>query len=245
MNIIMIKQYQLNKFVRYMCFFLCTCFGMSTAVAGTYQEHKTIYQAARNFVRLHVISQHNQQAKITIGTLDSRLKLKQCPKPLQAFLPNGSRDMGKTTIGVKCKGKNAWSLNVPVTISVYKNVLVASRQLQKGTILTESDMELKKTDLAKLHYGFFEELKYGAGKKLKRRILAGAVLTPAMIKDPQLIRRGQQITIVAQSGLMIVRMAGKALANGAVGERIKVMNVKSRKKLEGVITSSGEVKIDI
>ena len=228
-----------------MCFCLCICFGMSTAVAGKYQDHKTIYQAAQDFVRLHVLSQQNQQAKIKIGTLDSRLKLKQCPKPLQAFQPNGSRDLGKTTIGVKCIGTNAWSLHVPVTISVFKNVLVASRQLQKGTVLTESDIELKKIDLAKLHYGFFEELKYGAGKKLKRRILAGAVLTPAMLKDPQLIRRGQQITIMAQSGLMIVRMQGKALANGAAGERIKVMNVKSRKKLEGVITSSGEVKVDI
>ena len=241
----MIKQYQLNKFVRYISFSLCICFGMSTAVAGKYQDHKTIYQAARDFVRLHVISQQNQQAKIKIGTLDSRLKLKQCPKPLQAFQPNGSRDLGKTTIGVKCNGTNAWSLHVPVTISVFKNVLVASRQLQKGTVLTGSDIELKKIDLAKLHYGFFEELKYGAGKKLKRRILAGAVLTPAMLKDPQLIRRGQQITIMAQSGLMVVRMQGKALASGAAGERIKVMNVKSRKKLEGVITSSGEVKVDI
>ena len=241
----MIKQYQLNKFVCYMCFCLATCFGMSSAVAGTFQSHKSIYQAARNFVHSDVISQKNKQAEIKIGTLDSRLKLKKCNKPLQAFLPNGSRDMGKITIGVKCKGTNPWSLHVPVTISVFKKVLVASRQLQKGTVLTESDIKLKKIDLAKLHYGFFEELKQGTGKKLKRRLLAGAVLTPAILKNPQLIRRGQKINIMAQSGRMMVRMEGKALANGAVGERIKVMNVKSGKKLEGVITSSGEVKVDI
>lgn len=248
----MIKQYQTNKFnsivlMKFcsMCICLWLCFAMSSAVAGTYQSHKSIYQAARDFVRLHVISQQNKQAEIKIGTLDSRLKLKQCHKPLQAFQPNGSRDLGKTTIGVKCKGTNPWSLHVPVTISVYKNVLVASHQLQKGTVLTESDIKLKKIDLAKLHYGFFEELKQGTGKKLKKRVLAGAVLTPAMLKNPQLIRRGQQVTIMAQSGRMMVRMEGKALASGAVGERIKVMNIKSRKKLEGVITSSGEVKVDI
>jgi flagella basal body P-ring formation protein FlgA len=241
----MIKQDLLNKIVRYMCFCLVTCFGMSSAVAGTFQSHKSIYQAARNFIRSDVISQRNNQAEIKIGTLDSRLKLKQCNKPLQAFLPGGSRDMGKITIGVKCKGANPWSLHVPVTISVFKKVLVASRQLQKGTVLTESDIKLKKMDLAKLHYGFFEELKQGTGKKLKRRLLAGAVLTPAILKNPQLIRRGQKINIMAQSGRMMVRMEGKALANGAVGERIKVMNEKSGKKLEGIITSSGEVKIDI
>jgi flagella basal body P-ring formation protein FlgA len=219
--------------------------GMTTATAASYQSHKSIYQAARNFVQSQVISQQKQDASVKIGSLDSRLKLKRCAKPLQAFLPKGSRNMGKTTIGVKCNSTNPWSLNVPVTISVFKNVLVASRQLQKGTVLTASDIKLQKTDVAKLHYGFFETLKDGAGKKLKRRILTGVVLTPAMLKNPQLISRGQQINIVAQSGRMTVRMKGKALANGAVGERIKVLNVKSKKKLEGVITPSGEVKVEI
>jgi len=38
---------------------------------------------------------------------------------------------------------------------------------------------------------------------------------------------------------------GKALDNGAIGDRIKVINIKSRKKLEGIITVAGEVKVDI
>ncbi len=241
----MAKRNPLSTLALYICFLSCIFSDISIAEAGTYQSHKSIYQAAKSFVRSHVISNKNKQAKIKVGTLDSRLKLKKCQKPLQAFMPDGSRDLGKTTIGVKCNGSKPWSLHVPVTISVYKKVLVASRQLQKGTLLTESDIELKTIDLARLHYGFFEKVKQGAGKKLKRRILAGAVFTPGMLKNPQLIRRGQQITIMAQSGRMMVRMKGKALANGAIGERIKVLNVKSRKKLEGVITPSGEVNVDI
>jgi len=50
---------------------------------------------------------------------------------------------------------------------------------------------------------------------------------------------------MAQSGSMLVRMRGKALDHGAVGDRIKVLNIKSRKKLEGIITVTGEVKVDI
>jgi len=214
-------------------------------MAVSYQSHQSIYQAAQRFVQNKVISGHNQHSKVTVGKLDSRLKLKQCTKSLQAFLPTGSRYLGKTTVGVKCTGSKPWSLHVPVVISVYQNVLVASHQLQKGTILKESDVNFKRIDLASLHHGFFEAIKEGVGKKLKRRLATGSVLTPAMLKHPQLISRGQQITIVAMSGRMVVRMEGKALANGAVGDRIKVVNVKSKKKLEGVITSSGEVKVEI
>jgi len=236
---------QPHKFAIHICLCLCACIGMTTAFAAPHQSHKSIYQAAGDFVRAQAASIQSAQTTVVVGKLDSRLKLKRCSKPLQAFLPKGSRSLGRTTVGVRCKGTNSWSLNMPVTISVFKKVLVASHQLQKGSVLTVSDIKLTKTDVAKLQHGFFTSLNDGKGKKISRRISAGKVITPGMLKNPRLISRGQQISIVAQSGRMIVRMKGKALANGAVGDRIRVKNSKSGKKLEGVVTPSGEVKVDI
>jgi flagellar basal body P-ring formation protein FlgA len=239
----MTKSHHLKIFISYFC--LCALLYTPAVTAGTFQSHKSIHQAARNFISNHVASQHEQRPEIKIGKLDARLKLKQCNKKLRAFLPKGGREIGKTTIGVKCTGSKPWSLYVPVTISVYRNVLVLARQMQKGTVLTASDIKLAKRNLGRLSYGYFENLKSGIGMKLKRRAATGAVLTPAMLKKPQIIARGQKITIMAQSGSMQVRMNGKALASGAIGDRIKVMNMKSRKKLEGIITLTGEVKVDI
>jgi flagella basal body P-ring formation protein FlgA len=239
----MIKQRQLKIFFSFIC--LYTFLYVPVVVAGTYQSHKSIYKTARIFIRSHVALQHEQTPEIKTGKLDSRLKLKQCNKKLRAFLPKGSREIGKITVGVKCSGSNPWSLHVPVTISVYKNVLVSARQIQKGTVLTASDLKLAKYDLAKLSYGYFEDVKDGIGMKLKRRAAAGAVLTAGMLKKPQIIKRGQIVTIMAQSGSMRVRMTGKALGSGAIGDRIKVMNIKSSKKLEGIITLNGEVKVEI
>ena len=160
-------------------------------------------------------------------------------------MPKGSRKTGKTTVGVKCTGSKPWSLHVPVTISIYKKVLVAARQLQKNDVLAASDMKLVKYDLANLPFGYFEDIDNTVGMKLKRRAGSGVVLTPAMLVKPKIVSRGQKVTIMAQSGNMVVRMMGKALNNGAVGERIKVMNIKSGQKLEGVITPSGEVEVKI
>ncbi|VAW53078.1 hypothetical protein MNBD_GAMMA06-1943 [hydrothermal vent metagenome] len=240
---ITLKPQQLTKFISYSC--LCILLYTPVAVSGSYQDHKSIYQAARVFIHDYVVAQHGQRPKITIGKLDPRLKLKKCNTKLRSFLPKGSRAMGKATVGIKCTGKKTWSLHVPVSISVYGKVLVASRQLQKGSVITASDVKLTKNNLANLSYGYFEELNNGIGMKLKRHISAGTILTPAMLKKPRIITRGQKVTIMAQSGNMLVRMKGKALGNGAIGDRIKVMNIKSRKKLEGIITLAGEVKIDI
>ena len=221
------------------------CIDISSASAESFQSHKSIYQEAKNFARSQVKSQHRQSLEITTGKLDSRLKLIKCNKKLRAFSPKGSSEIGKTTIGVKCAGTKPWSLHVPITISVYKNVLAAARTLQKGDILTEADLKLVKQDIGILSYGYYEGIASGVGMKIKRRALSGAVLTPSMLKKPRVITRGQKVAILVDTGRMRVRMMGKALSNGAIGDRIKVMNLKSREKVEGVITSSNEVKVDI
>lgn len=239
------KRYRLNLINTIVCLVILTLWQMPLAMASSYQSHQSIYHVAKTYVATQVISSEKTNSEITIGKLDSRLKLKKCNKSLHAFMPKGSRSIGKTTVGVKCDGVTPWSLHVSVTISRYENVLVAAHQLQKGSVLRKVDIRLKSIDIATLPYGYIEDIKSGEGMKLKRRVLTGAVLTPSMLKKPQIISRGQQVTILAQSGSMSVRMNGKALANGAIGDRIKVINLKSRKKLEGIITMTGEVKVEI
>ena len=241
----MITLSNLRSFKKY-AYLLCVIISVSGSVnAETYQSHNSIYQTAKKYIRSHITSENSQSTEITTGKLDSRLRLKKCTKALQAFSPKGSREMGKTTIGVKCSGSKPWSLHVPITISVYKKVLVAARTLQKGEILTKADTKLVKHDLAHLSYGYFESNNHSIGMKVKRRALTGAVLTPAMLKKPQVVARGQKIAIMAKSGRMEVRMMGQALSNGAIGDRIKVLNMKSRQKLEGIVVSSVEVKVEI
>lgn len=218
---------------------------ISTAVAGLYQSHDSIYKVAERFIHKQVKSQNEQQPDVKASGLDSRLKLEKCDKSLEAFLTKGSRELGRTTVGVKCNGSKPWSLHVPVTISIYKNVLVASRTLKKGDVLTKADLRLAKHDLGSLSHGFFESKKSGIGMMVKRRTQPGTVLTPSMIKKPQVIKRGQKVAILAQSGRMQVRMMGKALNNGAVGDRIGVMNIKTHQKLEGIVISIAEVRVDI
>ena len=234
---------QLRKYIHY-CGVLLFLFS-SFSHAAVFQSHTSIYKTAERFISSKVLSKQNNEATVTVGKLDSRLKLKKCSKKLLAFLPKGSRSIGKTTVGVKCQGTKPWSLHVPVTISVFGDVLVAKKQLHKGDVLSANDLKIMKRDLATLPHGYIEEIAVGTGMKVKRRITAGTVITPSMLKKPRIISRGQKVTILADLGRMQVRMEGKALAHGSAGERIQVMNLKSNKKLEGVVTANGEVKVDI
>lgn len=210
-----------------------------------YQDHRSIYRAAISFMESHIKQNYQQEATISSGKLDSRLRLKSCDQPLTAFLPKGSRDIGRTTVGVRCQGSKAWSLHVPVTVSMYKTLAVASTLLPRGSLIKRSDIQLKRIDLATLPQGYIDDIESLIGKKLKRRLSAGTAFTPAIVEKPHRIKRGQRVTILARSGSMEVRMAGKALANGAIGDRISVLNIKSKQKREGIVTRKGEVRVDI
>jgi flagella basal body P-ring formation protein FlgA len=224
---------------------LWLCMIISNAQAASYQSHDSIHAAVQQFMTEHTEAVYEQPAEIKNGQLDSRLRLNQCSLPLEVYLPVGSRDIGRLTVGVKCTGANPWSLHVPVTVTVYKNVIVAAKSLSRGEVLTESDFKPIKYDISQLPAGYIEDSAYGIGMELKRRLATGVPLTKSMMIKPKIIKRGQHVSIVARAGGMEVRMSGKALAHGAVGDRIRVLNVKSKKKLEGTVTPSGDIKVDI
>ena len=217
----------------------------STPKASPYQTHTSIHQAAIDYMQAHIQNRYAQAATITSGKLDARLRLKACDKPLQTFLPKGSRDIGQTTVGVRCTGSKAWSLHVPIRVSMYKNIAVSAKLLNRGQLLQKSDIKLKNVDLATLPQGYIDDLSDLIGQKLKRRLSPGTAFTPNSVEKPERVKRGQRVTILARSGSMEVRMTGKALAGGAIGDRIRVVNIKSKKKREGIITQSGEVKVDL
>jgi len=223
------------------------CLGLlfTNVNAAEHQTIDSIHDAARQFIKKHAEAVYDQEADIEVGRLDSRLSLSQCSMPLEVYLPQGSRDLGRFTVGVRCADDKPWSLHVPVTVAIYKNVIVTAEPLPRGTILTDSDLKYLKYDVSKLPVGYIEDAEYGVGMELKRRLSGGVPLTTTMMRKPKIVKRGQQVSIIAKAGNIEVRMQGKALAHGAVGERIKVLNLKSKKKLEGTVTPSGDIKVDI
>lgn len=231
--------------INYFCFAVCLSFVFISSANAASQSHADIKKTAQRFLTAHVFDIYKINPKIKMGNLDKRLKLTRCNKSLETYLPKGSRTLGNITVGVKCSGSKPWSLHVPASVSLYINVLVSSQPLTRGTVLAPGDVKQNRYDLAKLANGYFTHASQSVGMKLKRSISAGTALTPAMVKKPQIIKRGQQVTMLARAGRMEVRTTGKALANGAIGDRIAVINLSSKQKLEGIITANGEIQIDL
>ena len=215
------------------------------AAANQWQEHAAIRTTAQSFLDAFADSQHEGRTEVRLGQLDRRLRLKKCLLPLEAFMPPGGRVMGNTTIGVRCPDDGGWSIYVTARIDVFGPVLITRQPLARGARVRESDLELVERNLSNLPYGYYIDIQPVEGMLAKRTIAAATVITPQMIQAPKLVKRGEKVTVIAESGGISIRSSGKALSDGKSGELIRVEALGSKRIIDGIVVSQGVVKVTL
>jgi len=215
----------------------------SGKVAQQYQSLDSLQEVARRFLQSQIPAETGTNQEIHLGRLDSRLRLGRCDRALQAFVPSGSRLQGKLTVGVQCPGKKPWTVYIPANIRVFGEVLITARPISRGDTLTRADIIARRQEISKLSYGYYRQSDEVIGKLAVRSLPAGTPLTPRMLKARLLVRRGDDVTILANTGFLQVRSKGKALQNAALGERITVRNTRSKRIVEGIAIRAGTVQV--
>lgn len=213
------------------------------ALAAATQDHRTIQATAESFISDIVLSSHGAGPAVKAGSLDSRLRLALCDSPLEAFQPAGSRMLGNTTVGVRCTGSTTWTLYVPVSVSLYGDVVVAARPLSRASLLTGNDLKLASRDLAKLRSGYYSSIDQVIGMQTGRNIAVDTAISTTLVKKPLAVKRGQRVNLVATAGGLQVSMTGEALSDGTTGERIKVRNLSSKRIVDGVVKSATTILV--
>lgn len=81
------------------------------------------------------------------------------------------------------------------------------------------------------------------GKTPRRLISAGEAITENEIEPPQVVKRGEFVTMVFENGMLSLTAKAKALENGAEGQMIRVVNEGSNRTLEAKVTGFKEVSV--
>lgn len=213
----------------------------TVAWAKAYQSHESIRQAVTHFVASELSDSQNVQA--VVGKLDNRLRLKQCGQELEAFWPPGARMQGRGSIGVRCDDAKPWRMFVRVEIKIFKDVLVLKAPKVRGESLEMNDVRFERKEVTRLGDRYLTDVSLVSGYTLKRAVKAGTLLHLRMLKVPHAVKRGEKVTIVADSGGIKVKMRGQALSDGKKGAVIKVRNLSSNRIVEGEVVGKGTVKI--
>jgi flagella basal body P-ring formation protein FlgA len=122
-------------------------------------------------------------------------------------------------------------------------VIILKKNLQEGEVIKKEDIVEDKMLLSQLPQDVITSSREVIGKELKISLKAGTILRMTYIEPPTLIKRHQQVYIVAVGKNFIVRARGIALQDGKKGEYIRVRNISSKKIVWGKVISSKEVEV--
>jgi flagella basal body P-ring formation protein FlgA len=213
----------------------------SAANPAKLTDLRLISEAAERAVRAQA-GAHSASLSLTPAPLDPRLRLAACTRPLDAFVTNGSPISYQTTVGVSCAGRVHWTIYTSITVESLAPVLVARYALPRDAALTAADFQVQTQRVPGLINGYLTDSNALAGQRLARPLRVGEALTRDALAPAFLIHRGQQVLLVAHSPGIDVRMAGIALADGRIGDRIHVRNLSSDRVVEGIVRSDSEVE---
>jgi flagella basal body P-ring formation protein FlgA len=140
--------------------------------------------------------------------------------------------------GASTRARNAY---VSFKVLIKKNLFVLHQGGKKGDTVDLHDITVKDTYLSggsNLYPASRDDV---IGKKLKKDLPAGTVLTSQTLDAPVLLERGEIVTIMAESKRLLVQTKGQALEKGRLGDIIRVKNITSGKQLMGRITADNIV----
>ena len=145
----------------------------------------------------------------------------------------------------KVNGSFQKRILVTADIEVSAEVVVTKRPLRRYRRITEDDIEMREKNLAELSTNVILDYEEVLGKRAKRNISANRVLRSDLIEFPPLVKRGDVVQIIAESGgLRITALGMVKQREGRRGERVRIENIDSKKSLYGRVLDARTVKVD-
>ena len=195
---------------------VCLC--LSGAAQAADQNPAAVQAHAEHFLK--------SQARGLPGTLSVSVKpprssLNACAA-LEAFQPPGSRNIGKTTVGVRCLAPSQWTVYLPAQVKLIGSYVATSQPLPANHILTETDLMLREGDLGLLTADVASDVHAIVGYRTVSGLAANAPLRATLLRSPLVVQQGQPTRIVLNGPGFSVQSEGQALANGSRGDRVRV-----------------------
>ena len=166
----------------------------------------------------------------------------QCAVPL---LVQGAKSglVARQHLLVTCSNPG-WQLKVSSELQLLVPVVYSRSLIDRGASLSADMLKTQELDLTRANRGFYIKPETLLGLTAKRRIRPNQLLTPSLIDEPLLVRRGDKVKVIAEREGIAASVQGEALDNGAKDAIIRVKNSNSGKTLkvkvieQGLVTSS-------
>lgn len=122
---------------------------------------------------------------------------------------------------------------------VHAQTVVAANAIRARSIIGLQDV----TVIEETAVGGLSDVSAIIGLEARVNLYAGRVIRASEVGPPAILERNQLVVMVYKTGLLNITTEGRVLERAGIGERVRVMNLNSRKTIVGLVLSNGTVEV--
>lgn len=121
--------------------------------------------------------------------------------------------------------------------------VVLARPINRGETVRASDLIVERRPKADMTADTISDPAEAAGMAARQALRAGPPLRRADLVKPEIVKREESVTLIYEMPGIMLSTRGKAVESGAEGDTINVLNIQSKRTVQGVVTGPGRVTI--
>lgn len=155
-----------------------------------------------------------------------------------------NRHLGRKniTVVIQVNETDVGQVKMRGSLQLYGDVLLLVRRVARHTLLASDDIKTVRQNISQLAPDIIRSPAAAIGKRVRVSSRAGTILHAHLLEKPPMVKRGDRVTIVAQSGQLRVTAPGEVRNSGALGDMVLIKNMMSRREIYGRVLGPGIVE---
>ncbi len=141
-------------------------------------------------------------------------------------------------------GREVGKTRVSARVEISTEVLVAGHYLGKYQEIQEKDIQWVSRSLNLLPPDYLTEKREVIGKRVTIAVNRGEVLRAGIVEEPPLVKRGDRVVLLLENPQIRITTLGEVKEEGRRGDRIRLINLSSKKEVTGKVLNEHTVEVD-
>jgi flagella basal body P-ring formation protein FlgA len=120
---------------------------------------------------------------------------------------------------------------------------IATRALARGELIKQNDISIERRPKSEFSSDAPARVADIVGLAVRGNVRAGQGLRNSDLMKPELVKKNEMVLLHYEVPGIVLTMRGQALDSGAEGDLVNVLNIQSKRTIQGVITGAGRVTI--
>lgn len=139
--------------------------------------------------------------------------------------------------------KHAQNSNLQGRYFKLLEIYVPSQNINKGDLITDEMVKVITIRQSRIKAGFVVDSVGIVGMEAKKPLKEGKMISARDVGKQNIIKKGDLVSMHYNSSAMQIVAQGQAMSDAAQGEKIELLNTKSKKTLFGIVIDKNNVEV--